>query len=195
MSEILSEIIMKYPTRYDKMPPTILGSRPSKDPSPSQWILLDTVYPWHKESENPNFHWRQICILIPKWILYIVLTRLTDARFMTIKDQWIPASRRVRKVDNTEAKRWMPWFWPRARRVGLTRNGFNGRAFIGINNAWTWKCGLSASPKILSILWVMIPTLDNVYDDFKATIRYHYFPVFAGTISSKCTKTPDSIDS
>ena len=80
---------------------------------------------WHKESENPNFHWRQIRILIPKWILYIVLTRLTDARFMTIKDQWIPASRRVRKVDNTEATRWKPWFWPRARRVGLTRNGFN----------------------------------------------------------------------
>ena len=39
MSEILSEIIMKYPTRYDKSPPTILGSHPSKDSSPSQWFF------------------------------------------------------------------------------------------------------------------------------------------------------------
>jgi len=100
--------------------------------SHNEWICAILMWSeicvsgWHKESENPNFHWRQIRILIPKWILYIVLTRLTDARFMTIKDQWIPASRRVRKVDNTEAKRWMPWFWPRARRVGLTRNGLSG---------------------------------------------------------------------
>ena len=119
MSEILSDIIMKYLARYDNDATNQLGFS-----SVERSIYHDGS--WHEESENPNVHWWQYYILIPKSILYIVLTRLTDARFMTIKDQWIPASRRVRKVDNTEAKRWMPWFWPRARRVGLTRNGLSG---------------------------------------------------------------------